>query len=273
MTVAIVTDSAASLPPELAARHRICVVPMWLEVDSEQVHDGDDSLAHIVSAVDVKTSGPSPGEFQEAIQAAQTGDGVMVLTISSAMSATFEAAVLAARLSDGPVEVIDTRTAAGAQALVVTAAAEVAAAGGSLSDVRDTAVYVIDRVRLVASVPTLEHLVRSGRVPGIAGWAADKLHVNPLFEFRHGEATRLRPAISRAAALDRIVQRCREGEGRGRLHVAALHALAPDVAAELLARATEGLEPAEAFVAQFSAVMVSHTGSGLAGLAWWWDER
>ena len=64
---------------------------------------------------------------------------------------------------------------------------------------------VIERVRLVATIPSLDHLVRSGRVPGIAGWAGTTLGINPLFEFRGGAVRRLRPALSREAALDRIV--------------------------------------------------------------------
>ncbi|MDZ7733290.1 MAG: DegV family protein [Acidimicrobiia bacterium] len=124
---------------------------------------------------------------------------------------------------------------------------------------------------MVATVPSLDHLVRSGRVPAIAGWAGEKLHINPLFEFRDGEAKRLRPSLSVDAARDRIVELCLEG-GTGGLHVAALHALAPEVALDLLDRVTAEVEPATSFVAEFGEVMVVHTGPGLAGLAWWWED-
>jgi fatty acid-binding protein DegV len=89
---------------------------------------------------------------------------------------------------------------------------------------------------------------------------------------------RLRPALSREAALDRIVQLVRRdapaaGEGRNRLHVAALHALAREVADDLLARITATDDVATAFVGEFGPVMVVHTGPGLAGLAWWWERQ
>jgi hypothetical protein len=48
--------------------------------------------------------------------------------------------------------------------------------------------------------------------------------------------------------------------------------MAPEVAEELLRDATAGLEVALSFVAEFDAVMVAHTGPGLAGLAWWWED-
>ena len=135
---------------------------------------------------------------------------------------------------------------------------------------------MLERVRLVATISSLDHLVRSGRVPGIAGWAGRRLGINPLFEFRGGAVRRLRPALSREAALDRIVQLVRRdapADGGGRLHVAALHALARDVAEDLLARVVAEDRAATAFIGEFGPVMVVHTGPGLAGLAWWWEPQ
>ncbi|MGH9191297.1 MAG: DegV family protein, partial [Acidimicrobiales bacterium] len=118
----------------------------------------------------------------------------------------------------------------------------------------------------------LERLARSGRVPDAARWIGDRLGVRPLFEFRDGRARPLRPAFSAEAALDRIVQRCAAGAGRGaRLHVTVLHALNPDVAA-VLAERVQALDPVSFLIGPFSPVMVAHTGRGLAGLAWWWEE-
>jgi fatty acid-binding protein DegV len=57
------------------------------------------------------------------------------------------------------------------------------------------------------------------------------------------------------------------------LHVSALHALEPEIAEELLRQVRAYVEPATAFVGSFSPVMVAHTGPGLAGLAWWWEDK
>ncbi|WP_334141629.1 DegV family protein [Rhabdothermincola sp.] len=271
MTVGIVTDSATALPPALAERHRITVVPMWLQVGGERVREGERTLEELVAATGVTTSGPSPGEFIEAIERRRSSDGVLVVTIASSMSSTHQAAVIAAGSLDVPVRVVDSTTAAGAEALVVLAAAEAAERGLALTQVAAAAERAREAVRLVATIPSLEHLARSGRVPGIAGWAGDRLGINPLFEFRRGEVHRLRPAMSRQAALDRIVSLCRRGASPGhRLHVAALHALAPDDGHRLLEQVRD-LQPATSFVSEFGSVMVVHTGPGLAGLAWWWE--
>jgi DegV family protein with EDD domain len=274
MPVAIVTDSAAALPPEIAAAHDVTVVPMWLTIGDRSVHEGEVPLAELLTHDDVTTSGPTPGEFEATVKERlrTTDEGVLVCTIASTMSSTYEAAVIGARAAGGSVRVVDTTTAAGAQALVVLAAAAAAEAGAGLDEVEAAARRAIAEVRLVATVPNLDHLVRSGRVPNLAGWAGRRLGIAPLFEFRDGRAHALRPARGTGAALDRIVARWRRSRVDGaRLHVAALHAQAEQEASALLERVQEEADPQTAFVGPFGTVMVVHTGPGLIGLAWRWE--
>jgi DegV family protein with EDD domain len=235
--------------------------------------EGERPLEELVAEPQVTTSAPTPGEFEAAIKDGMRRSGaVVVCTIAASMSATYHSAMIAARAVGGAVRIVDTRTAAGAEALVVLAAAEAAQRGAGIDEVEARARAVAEQVRLVATIPTLDHLVRSGRVPGIAGWAGRRLGINPLFEFRGGSVHRLRPALSQDAALDRIVGLVRRSRLVGaRLHLAALHALALDTATELLRRASDGSPPVTAFVGEFGPVMVVHTGPGLAGLAWWWE--
>lgn len=252
------------------------MVPLWLTLGGSPVRDGDLSLQEVLDRLDegLTTSGPAPGEFVAAIEAADDGDGVLVLTLSSGMSSTHDAARLATQLIEGTrVELIDTGTAAGAEGLVVLAAAEAAGAGGSLADVRLAADRALAQVRLVATLPTLDHLARGGRVPGAAAWAGRWLGLNPIFEFRGGHVRPHRPARGQDAAQDRIVSMWAHSITKGaRLHVAAMHASVPDAAVHLLDAVQERVEPASTWIGSFSPVMVAHTGPGLVGLAWWWDR-
>ena len=279
MKVAVITDSAASLAPDLAAKHNVTIVPLHLMVGGEVITNGDLSLAEVVERWDegITTAAPSPGEFVDAVT--RTGaDEAVVLTVASRVSGVWNAARLASDVAGVPMSIVDTETAAGAQALVVLAAAHAAAAGAPRSDVEAAARDAIDGVRLVAVVDGLDYLVRSGRVPGIAGWAGRMLGLQPLFEFRRGAARRLRPATSREAALTRILAHWRRGRTQavpgGRLHVAGLHAAAEADAAVLVKRVKDELAPdapATELILEFSPVMVAHTGPGLVGLAWWWQ--
>jgi DegV family protein with EDD domain len=279
MTVSVVADSAASLPPDLARSAGVIVIPLLLTLEGETFHDGDVPLADVIERAPAgfSSSGPTPGDFMEALDGRAGGDGTVVLTVARTMSSTFEAARLAAAQIDGRVEVVDTGSAAGAEGLVVLAAAAAAQSGADLPAVVSTARRAAEAVRLVATLENLDHLARSGRVPEAAAWAGRWLHVNPIFEFVAGRPRPLRPALNRTAALDRIVGRWRSSRTDGaRLHVAALHASDPEPAEDLLTRvvtecAQNAEEPATAFVAPFSAVMVAHTGPNLVGLSWWWE--
>jgi len=93
MTVSILTDSAAALPSDLAERHAIGVVPMWLNIDGEARHEDEVPLAELLGRADVKTSGPTPGEFEAAARAHLGDGGELICTVASSMSATYDAAV------------------------------------------------------------------------------------------------------------------------------------------------------------------------------------
>ena len=72
MTVAIVTDSAAALPPDLVQRYGVTVVPMWLSIRGEPVPEGERTLEQLLAEEQVTTSAPTPGEWERAIKAAST---------------------------------------------------------------------------------------------------------------------------------------------------------------------------------------------------------
>lgn len=274
MTVRVITDSAATLPPDLAERLGVVVVPLRIALGNRSLSDGDLDVAALVDhGPDVSTSGPTPGDYLAAI--GQGGeDGCVVLTLSREMGAgSFLAAQAAARTVSTPVRVIDTECAAGAQGLVVIAAAHAARNGATIGGVAEAARPVIERVRLVATLPSLDHLARSGHVPDAAAWAARFVGLCPVIEFRRGRVRPLRPAHSAHGARRRLLDRVAEAKPHGTscLHVCALHALAADGADDLLAAVEAEFRPATSFVGSFSTAMIIHAGPGVLGLAWWWE--
>lgn len=280
MTVAVVTDSAAMIPAELAEQWDITVVPLMISVGGESFEDGQLSEDDLLARLDegVTTSGPAPGAFMTAIERAVAAgdqvDGVVVVTVAQALSGTYGAARLAGQSASVPVEVVDSETAAGAEALVVLAAAACARSGGTLAEVVAEAGVAVEEVHLVGSLNSLERLVASGRVPGIAGKAGQVLGVNPLFELRRGKVRPLRPAFSRDAALERILGLWRADQTPGTTtHVVALHALAREDAKRLLEALRDETEPETHFLGAFGPAMVAHAGPGVVGLAWRWTPR
>lgn len=274
--VGVVTDSAASLAPELAKQYRVAAAPLSLDIDGVPCTDesiGIDEVARYVrDGSTVKTAAPTPGAFMSAIDRADQGDGVVVITVGGSFSSTGDAARLAAGMTDARVEVIDSGTAAGAEGLVVLAAARAALAGRSLDDVVDVANDVRGRVRLVAEVGDLTYLIRGGRVPSPLGAIGNAVGVRPVFELRRGNVRPMRPVFSPSAAFDLMVSTWRKSVPEGhRLHVAGLHVGAPQEADRLLSAVCEAVTPVTCFAAPFGPAMVAHTGPDLRGLAWWWQ--
>jgi DegV family protein with EDD domain len=274
MTVRVITDSTAALDAATAAALGVTVVPTRFVLGGIAYNDGDLPLADLLGRFDegVSTSGPTPGAFAAALEGA--GDGALVLTVAAHLSSTYKSAVVAAALTPGlQVRVVDSGTAAGAQALAAIHAAAVARRGGSLGEVEAAAHLVLGRARLYGALETFEYLVRGGRLNSVVGRLAAGLRVHPLFALREGTIRSLRPAFSRGASIARLLRLWRRTRVPGaRLHVIALHALAPEAAQHLLAEVRREVEPTTALVAEFGAVMVVHTGPGLLGLSWWWEE-
>ncbi|MGH9131431.1 MAG: DegV family protein [Acidimicrobiales bacterium] len=275
MAVAVVTDSAAAIPAKLARRLKIVVAPMRLTIGDHSYNEDQIPLDEVVRRFDegIHTAGPSPGDLQGILVTADRGDGVVVLTVSERMSSTYKSALLASELSGCSAAVIDTRSAAGGQSLVVMAAARAARAGQDLASVVASAAQVRDAVRMVATVETLDYLVRGGRLPEPAGRAGRYLGVRPIFELRGDGIKALRPALSRDRALEALLGHWRRSRpaGDAALHLAVSHALDPGAAEFLVDGVRGNLEPATTLVESFSPVMVAHTGPGVVGLAWYWE--
>ena len=279
MTVTIVTDSAASLDAAEAARLGVVTVPMQVEIGGRPLGEAEVSLDELMAHIDegVHTSGPAPGAFLAAIGQAAENGGVLILTVGERLSSTYQSACTAAAMVDDPSQVcvVDTGTAAGAEGLVVLAAARAAAAGASLTEVERQARAVCRRVRLVAAVEHLKYLAHGGRVPAIAARTGERLGVRPVFEMSQAQIHPLRPSLSAEGAREQILnhwRKSRPDDGDTALHVAALHALRPEEAAALMDAVTADTQPETSFIGTFGPVMVAHTGPGVIGLAWWWGS-
>jgi DegV family protein with EDD domain len=270
--VAVIADSAANLPVELARELGIEVVPMYLKFGDQVYRDGvdltpSDFYARLVrDGEPASTSVPSPGDYLEAYQ--RTGQTELVcVTVASSMSSSWQQATLAAERFAGTVEVIDSMSASMAEGFVAAEAARTAARGGSLAEVAASARSVAGRTRLLATVGTFEFLRRSGRVTMLQAYAATMLDIKPVFGFRDGEIVAVARTRTRRRALDRIVEDTVAEAGGRPVHVAAIHAAAEEEATHLLDRLAERVRLVERWITPVTPVIGAHTGPGLLGTA------
>ncbi|MCX8125799.1 MAG: DegV family protein, partial [Dehalococcoidia bacterium] len=196
--VAVVTDSTACLPAELVREYSITVVPVEFTYQGRVYRDGVDITPAEVYQLLARngslptTSAPPPGAYLKAFeQLSHTVREVLVITVSSTFSHTYDSARTAAEMAkeeypDLTIKVVDCKTAAGAQGLVVLKAARAAAAGKSLEEVAQVARESISAVRLVAFLDTMYYLARGGRVPQVVAWAGNVLKIKPIMQIKPG---------------------------------------------------------------------------------------
>jgi len=249
------------------------VVRGRITVGGRVYRDGDLSLEEMITRYGegVTTAGPGPGDFVQVLEGIP-GEVLMPTVTRSLSSATVEAARVAASTVGPRVRVLDTGTSAGSLALIDIHAARAARSGGNLDEVEQAARRAMADVRLVVQVGTLDYLIAGGRMPATVGRLGSRLGLRPIVEVYKGELHNRRPAFSKRAADDRMIEMWRRTRRRGaRLHMAAMHVLAEEDALSLLNRVKAEVEPATEFITRFGAIMVAHTGPVLSGLAWWWE--
>ena len=275
MRTLVVTDSSGR-PWRATASPAVVVVPITILLAARQVADDEIDPVLLDEAMSrgepVKTRAPSVMDYLDAVESTDA-QAAVILTPAAELTAMWRHASHTPWLADRPVAVVDTRTAACGQALVVDAAADAAAAGNSLPDVVAAARDAAGRARVLGAVGTAEPLMAAGmvaraRVAGEAGDDAgdDARGGRPtIFEARQGsiEPLRVLDGEDPVTALAELYA----GERRASSPIAFTGAGAGrevQAMAERLARLTDADHHPEVC----SPAMTIYTGRGVIGIAW-----
>ena len=191
----------------------------------------------------------------------------MCITVTSKLSATYNAAVIASqRFAPDQVTVVDSTTLAISQGHLVLAAAQAARAGQSLAEIVRTVEAYRDRLHLYISLDTVQYLVKGGRASRLSGILAGLLKIRPLLGVEDGELVLLEKLRGRQIAKQRLLEMAREHFPAERVAIA--HVACLDEARELaiaLAAAT-GL-PADAIpIIEVGMALATHGGPGTLGI-------
>ena len=275
MTVKVITDSSSDLPDDLADRLGIGIVPLTVRFGTEEFVDRLDLTAAEfwarcdASATLPETAAPSPGAFEAAYRAAaeQGHDAAVVICISARLSATLQAAQVAAEAAAGtiPVRAIDSKQASGALGIIVRNAARWAADGGKLDEIADAAIEEVGRTRLYATFDTLEYLRKGGRIGRAQAFVGSMLSMKPGVEGRDGVVEPDSRHRTRGRSLRYLADKVREALPVA--HPTVVHADAPDHT-ELVGMLKEFLPPDDILVTSIGAVIGTHAGPGAIGVAY-----
>jgi DegV family protein with EDD domain len=190
MTVAIVTDTIPCIEQELIDEFDINLVPIHMVINGKEYQDQisltpDEFWKLYPDMEDYSTSTPPIAEYLEIFERlSKTTRDIACIFVSKSLSATAEVAMQARQLflKDHPdvnIAIIDSRTAAGAQAFILLEMARAAKAGKSLDEVTAIANDMIPRVKYITALEGLKRLIKIGRAPKTA-YIGELFQVKPL---------------------------------------------------------------------------------------------
>jgi DegV family protein with EDD domain len=274
VSVRIVTDSSCDLPDSVVAELGIPVVPLSIRFGDEEFIDREElSTAEFwarcaQSDTLPETSAPAPGQFEKVYRelAAEGATGIVVISLSSGLSATMQSAELAARSVDDavPVRVVDSRSVSLGVGTIVLACSRLASSGGSIEEVAALADDRARRTRVLGALDTLENLKKGGRIGNAKALLATALAIKPIIDVVDGQVEQGGKQRTRSKALKFLVAKVAAYEGRIE-DLAVLQADCDDVEAFV-----EMLRPhyaGEIVVGEIGPVIGTHAGRGTIGVA------
>jgi DegV family protein with EDD domain len=189
--IGILTDTTHCLPPEIIARYNIKVIPMGVVLDNKPYRDQVDitpsefwekykKLKNLPT-----TFAPNPEEFERAFaEMTHNFDQIICILVSKILSGTHNAAQSAKKNFNEkhpriPIEIIDSKCAAGALGFLVLEGARAIERGVDFAETINLINNMLPKVTYLTALETMKYLIRGGRAPRLAV-IGDLLGVRPI---------------------------------------------------------------------------------------------
>ena len=269
MTVKIVTDSLSDITSDLAEELGVTVVPLTVLFGHESFLDRVtmttdefyERLTH--DSVWPTTTQPPPSTFADVYnKLAEKTDEILVITLSSKLSGTYQSALSAKDLiqKECSIEVIDSETVAMGLGLIVINAANAAKTGAKLTELANSVRQDMTRSHFIFYLDTLKYLAKGGRIGRASHLLGTLISAKPILTVKEGELaplTRVRSLSGGIEHLYNFVAGFSNIEG-----LAVEHAAAPDVADRLAERIGLVYPKERIYRSTVSPVLGVHSGPG-----------
>jgi DegV family protein with EDD domain len=276
--VVVVTDSSCDLPAAVAEEFGIDIVPLTIRfgdeefVDREELSTAEFWTRCVNSSTLPETAAPAPGQFEQVYRraAANGATGVVVVSLSAALSATMQSAQLAARSIadddsiDLDVRVVDSRTISMGVGTIALACARAARDGVDVDDIERLAIDLVERTRVFGALDTLDNLKKGGRIGNAKALLATALSIKPIIEVTGGVVEQGGKQRTRSKALSFLVDKVTSYDG-GIENLAVLHADCSDV--DLFVEMLQPHYAGDIVVGEIGPVIGTHGGRGTIGVA------
>lgn len=212
--IKIITDSTSDLPKGIAEKYDIEVLPLTIFFDKDEYRDWIDIAPKAFfermrnSEKLPTTSQVNPNSFQEKYELyLKEYDHIISIHLSSDASGTYNSAVIARDMVDKDrITVIDTRNFTYGFGQMVVEAAKMAKDGKSVEEIVDRVNYLINNVKTLFVVDTLEYLKKGGRLSATKATIGTLLNLKPILTVENGKIVAIDKARGMKKALKRIVE-------------------------------------------------------------------
>lgn len=271
--VAIVTDTISCLPPDLVEEYGIKIIPIILLINGKSYRDqidmnNDDFWKQFDTMQTFSTNAALPGDFVNTFKeiGKETNDIVCTL-VSKVMSATYQSALQAREIlkmenSALNIEIIDSKTAAGAEGFIALEGARAAQAGKSMPEVVQIMQDMVGRVKWVCGIDTTKYIIKAGRAPKTIP-AEVFLQVKPIIAQIHGTGVveDVGVAKGKEECFQKLVQMIGDNSDLSKpLHIIAQYTNKIDDGKKLMEMVRSKYNCIEHYLTPYSAVMCGTTG-------------
>ncbi|UCZ52700.1 DegV family protein [Bacillus shivajii] len=275
--IAIVTDSTAYIPKEIRDDKNITMVPLnvifgeeaykeeW-EITTEQFYEEMKNAEKLP-----KTSQPAVGLFEETFtELGKNHDEIIVITLSSGISGTYQTAVSAAAMVDDvKVHIFDSEISCMIQGYYVLKAAQLAEDGKSSEEILDTLKIMKESTEAYFMADDLSHLHRGGRLNGAQLVVGSLLQIKPVLHFEDKVIVPFEKVRTEKKAMKRILGLLDDAaQDRAPIDITVIHANRPEKAEQLAEELREKYDHANVSVSYFGPVIGTHLGEGSMGIGW-----
>lgn len=188
--IAIITDSCADIPQELAQKHHLFVLPMQIVCPDGSYRDGIDIQAEDIyrrqKTEQLRSSTPSGADVEDTLSEIQKQGYTKAIAIllAGGLSGTVNHVRLATEELEGlEVAVYDSRQASIGIGVIALQAAEYAADGMGFEELKQKTEQLIDDTKVFFSIDTLEYLKKGGRIGKLTALAGALLDIKPIMSF------------------------------------------------------------------------------------------
>lgn len=277
MSICIITDSSSDLERSAAQEMGVELVSMSIQFGEKSYLDGVDLDKHqfyelLAENPDSPTTAqPTPNDFLAPLQRAkELGQEVLIITLSSALSGTYQSALIAKDMCDyEPVYVVDSLSATAGVHILVDFACRLREEGLSAGEIAERLEELKGRIRIFAVIDTLEYLRRGGRLSNLQAGIGTVTKLKPVISVREGAVMVVGKAFGTVAATKQLMKFLSEHPISGEFPAFALYSDNKGPVEEFLPRLQESLGlPQDLRFCAVGPTIGTHVGPGVVGMAY-----